>query len=390
MDKMSILSPEHPELLSPELELSPELLMRSLYLSMTCVVMGLLLQVPAVDAAQAEDSHRPIERACAALASLEAHPGEKPSTSLRQALVHLQTAPRLHTRPYAEKEPSEEVRQRLLKDITAVESLLRSIASSQDRITKAPAEEFVTCLELLVQMKEALTKPGAYGNFLCGAGMSHFVASVGLGRVFAEPTLAKRLNAVFAKNCSGWTASWSVLKRSLPEETHGQLRLEEPAESRFEDRLLEILRQPQESEPKPDLQLADSHSAYRAAFEALSELWKREDVTFVLPTVARLFDTTERSYLVAILCMVEYMTSGSVWWSSFLENRDAVPSDYGQFREWLEADKTAPELPVHPMTAKPFQPLVMFGLLLRRDTLAHKGAAFLVPHGQTVLAPKTP
>lgn len=274
-----------------------------------------------------------LQAAAARLRAWKARSDEPPSVALKAAMENLANVPRIHTRAFAGRAADPGTRARLLADARALEEILAGVADLTPGLTSASNEELVQSLGLIVEIRERLAEPRAYGNLLANLGLAQYVARVGLHRLFASPDAAKMLHPLLSKNAGSALPEWDALTEALAEETEGKIRSTKGKDTPFNERLFEILLPALKGLVEDDFTPAKGFGPGGVALGAMIELKKGW-----LTGIPGNLEQVERISLVMHMAYTADVAYASIWWCDFLQKHETVPQSSREFERLLREE----------------------------------------------------
>lgn len=337
------------------------------------LLITLALMTWGLDASVAEDVPPTSLQAAAAILKGQGKPSlKKPSAALMAAMEHLGTMPKIHTRAFAERVDHPEERTQMIADLEGLEKLLEGVACLTPALESASNKEFVSSLNLLLNLRNHVLKPGSYGNLVAAMGVTQYAGRLSLDRLFQSPAAANLLRPVVSGYADHAIPSWAELAVALAEETQGKMRLGLKADTPLRRGLTEILRFPSDVPLTKDTEIAERGGPYGVAIWSLTESQHR---TMLIATPYNL-DQAHPVGLVVHLGATEYLIGGWVWWAAFLQKHKTVPETLSQVEEAFREGEV-PSLS-NRLLDRPFQARDVFGYLLMRNRFGKQAMMFLV------------
>ena len=334
------------------------------------LLITLALMAWGLDASVAEDVPPTSLQAAAAILKGQGKPSlKKPSAALMAAMEHLKTMPKIHTRAFAERVDHPEERTQMLADLEGLEKLLEGVACLTPALESASNEEFVSSLNLLLNLRNRVLKPGSYGNLVAAMGITQYSIRLTADRLLRSPGMASSLEAVVEHYAPEAVPSWHQLDTALAKETRGAMHLTLQANISLRGGLLRMLHLP--CDVPVNMRDAEEVGPHAAAVRALTESNRA-----MLMAVPHNLDEVHPVGLVFQLAITQSLIDGCLFWSAFLQKHKRAPETLDQLKDILSKED-APTI-INSLTEKNFGSRDAFGYLLMGRGFVRQAQMFLI------------
>jgi hypothetical protein len=312
------------------------------------VISGFVLCAATLSPDAAAAQPEGIEAATKSLAEATPENEEALVAALRTAAERLDGVPKIHTRAYAQAEPAAQKKAQMTADVSSLERLLEQVAKSTAVLKEADTAHFVSSLNILIDIKDKLAKPGAYGNLLGEMALGQYIARIGMARLFDSPRTAEVLEPVLSRNMT-IEKQWTEWAKAISEEMRREKPLVDGGQVSISDLLDEILKLPIPQGLTLDTSVAERNGRNAAAFKAL--LTAGEQRWGFIPSH---FDKVHATGLAIVLGLTQDVRYAASWWARFLKDHGAVPANRVDLRRKLEVNDYGAASKTSASTGKPF------------------------------------